>query len=123
MTHSQQPQSEHSAHLYTYQGKVIKVYDGDTITVNVDLGFNVELKKEKFRLIGINAPEVRGVHKIAGKKSRDWLRDQILGKTIIITTEQDKKGKYGRWLAKIWLNDVCLNDELVKQNLAKYQEY
>lgn len=109
--------------LYYYKGLVTKVYDGDTITVNIDLGFHVGLKKEKFRLYRINTPEVRGPEKPQGIISRDWLREKILDKQVIIKTVKDKKGKYGRWLADVWIDDVCMNDELVKQGLAEYKDY
>ena len=109
--------------LYNYRGLVVKVYDGDTITVDVELGFHVSLKAEKFRLYRINTPEVRGEEKEKGIISRDWLREKILGKEVVIKTHKDKKGKYGRWLADVWLDDVCLNDELVEQGLAEYKDY
>ncbi len=109
--------------LYHYRARVVKVYDGDTITVDIDLGFKVSLAKEKIRLCRINTPEVRGASKIEGKKSRDWLRKKILDKEVILVTKKDKKGKYGRWLADVWLDDVCMNDELVKKGLAEYKNY
>ena len=46
--------------MYEYRAFVRKVYDGDTITVDIDLGFDVVLKAQKIRLVRINAPEVRG---------------------------------------------------------------
>jgi len=109
--------------LYHYKGTVVKVYDGDTITVDVDLGFKVSLAKEKFRLSRINAPEMKGAQKAKGKLSRDWLRERILGKEVILVTKKDKKGKYGRWLADVWFEDVCINDELVKKGFAEYKNY
>ena len=109
--------------LYHYRGTVVSVYDGDTITVNVELGFHVSLSKEKFRLYRINTPEVRGSEKEKGIISRDWLRERILNKEVILVTHKDKKGKYGRWLADIWLDDVCINDELVDKGLAEYKDY
>jgi len=109
--------------LYHYRAFVDSVYDGDTITATVDLGFNVSVKKEKFRLYRINAPEVRGEEREAGLISRDWLRERILGKEIILVTKKDKKGKYGRWLADVWIDDICVNDELVDKDLAEYKEY
>ncbi len=109
--------------LYHYKGFVTKVYDGDTITVDVDLGFNVSLKKEKFRLSRINAPEVRGDEKEKGYISRDWLRERVLNKEIILVTNKDKKGKYGRWLTDVWIDGVCVNDELVEKGLAEYKDY
>ena len=108
---------------YHYRGLVTKVYDGDTITVDIDLGFHVVLKKETFRLYRINTPEVRGVEREQGLISRDWLRERILHKNIVLVTKKDKKGKYGRWLADIWMDGICLNDELVEKGLAEYKTY
>jgi len=109
--------------LHHYRGLVIKVYDGDTITVDIDLGFKISMHKQKIRLSRINTPEVRGPEKAQGIVSRDWLRERILGKEIMLVTYKDKKGKYGRWLADIWIDDVCINDELVRKGLAEYKEY
>lgn len=109
--------------IYQYKALVTKVYDADTITADIDLGFHVSLKGEKIRLFRINAPEVRGPEREKGIISRDWLREKILNKEIILITHKDKKGKYGRWLADVWMDDVCINDELVNQSLAVYKDY
>jgi len=109
--------------LYHYQGFVTKVYDGDTITVDIDLGFHITMKNEKIRLYRINTPEIRGTQKEQGIISRDWLRQRILEKEITLVTVKDKKGKYGRWLADIWIDEICVNDELVRNGLAEYKEY
>jgi micrococcal nuclease len=112
--------------MYVYRAHVIKVYDGDTITVNIDLGFNISIK-EKLRLYGINTPEVRGDEREQGLISRDWLRDLILDKDIIIKTKKDKKGKYGRYLATIFIDidgeEKNINDWLVTEGLAEYKDY
>jgi len=92
--------------LYHYRGFVDKVYDGDTITVTLDLGFHVSLKKEKIRLYRINAPEVRGDVRKDRLISRDWLGERILGKEVVLVTTKDKKGKYGRWLADVWIDGI-----------------
>lgn len=104
--------------MYEYKAVVIKVYDGDTIHVDISLGFGVILHKQKIRLLGINAPEVRGKSKQAGKESRDRLKEKILDQEIILKTFKDKKGKYGRWLGIIILDDVNINDWMVENNLA-----
>jgi len=109
--------------LYHYRGVVTKVYDGDTITVDVDLGFHVFMKKATLRLYRINTPEVRGPEREKGIISRDWLRERILDKEVILVTRKDQKGKYGRWLADIWIDDICINDELVDKGLAEYKDY
>jgi len=112
--------------MYEYNARVVKVYDGDTITAKVDLGFKVSFE-EKFRLAGINTPEIRGEEREAGLVSRDRLRELILDKDVIITTYKDKKGKYGRYIGDIKLvtdNDVIfVNDWLVDEGLAEYKEY
>ena len=79
--------------LYHYKAKVTEVYDGDTITVEVDLGLHTFLKDEKVRFNRINAPEVRGSEREEGLKSRDFLREQILGKDIVLETIKDKGEK------------------------------
>lgn len=57
--------------FYVYQIKVTDVYDGDTITCDINLGFNLDLKQQKIRLYGINAPERRGHEKEQGMNSRN----------------------------------------------------
>lgn len=104
--------------MYEYNAEVTKVYDGDTITVDFDLGFGIILKKQKIRLIGINAPEVRGEQREDGLKTRDELRKRILGKKVIIKTSKDKKGKYGRWLGEVFIKDENINQWLLNEGLA-----
>lgn len=114
---------------YIYRAQVVSVYDGDTITVNIDLGFGVWLYKQKIRLYGINTPEVRGEEREEGLVSRDALRAMLpTGKDIVLETKRDKKGKYGRWLAEVYYTSttyanpagpmVSANDSLVSRGLA-----
>ncbi|NOY61786.1 MAG: thermonuclease family protein [Gammaproteobacteria bacterium] len=109
--------------LYTYKAKITSVYDGDTVTANVDLGFKTWAHGEKIRLYRINTPEVRGVERPQGLISRDWLREKLMDKEVLIRTVRDKKGKYGRYLAEIFLDGVNINEQLVEEGLAEYKEY
>ncbi|MFN2152920.1 MAG: thermonuclease family protein [Anaerolineales bacterium] len=114
--------------LYHYRATVTDVYDGDTCTVDIDLGLKTWVRGEKVRLYRINAPELRGVERPEGLKSRDFLREQIDGKDVIIQTIKDRKGKYGRYLAEIWLQAddgeaININDLLVKNGFAVYKDY
>lgn len=114
--------------LYNYKAIVTSVYDGDTCTVDIDLDLHSLIRGEKLRLQRINAPELRGKERPKGLKSRDFLRSKIEGKEILIETIKDKKGKYGRYLAEIWLEDKLgkfknINDLIVKEGFAKYQKY
>ena len=105
--------------MYEYRAYVSKVYDGDTITVDIDLGFGIVIKSQKIRLVRINAPEIRGDERQTGLVSRDALRDKIGNKWVIIKTLKDKKGKYGRWLGEVWIENVCVNDWLISEGLAE----
>lgn len=114
--------------FYIYKANVISVYDGDTITVNIDAGFNIWLYKEKIRLNRINAPEVTGSSKQKGIASREFLKNLILNKEILIETIKDKKEKYGRYLGEIYLKTsetetININDLLVEKGFAIYKKY
>lgn len=116
--------------LYFYQAIVREVYDGDTITVDLDLGMRNWVHGERLRLLRINAPEYKGESHAAGEKSRDFLRKLILDKPIVVETFKDDQEKYGRYLAEIWVEDpknkdryINVNDLMVKSGHAKYQQY
>ncbi len=111
------------AQLFTYVAHITAVYDGDTVTANIDLGLGIWKNKEKLRLCRINAPEVRGETRAQGLVARDWLRNRILDERVIVRTIHDKKGKYGRYLAEIWHSGENINDLLVANGLAEYKEY
>lgn len=100
--------------MYEYRAKVIDVYDGDTLTAQVDLGFHATMTI-KVRLLGINAPEVRGETKPEGLKSKQFLSDLVLNKSVVIFTRKDKQEKYGRWLGEIFLQELD-SEELVNVN-------
>ena len=109
--------------IYTYKAMITSVYDGDTVTADVDLGFRNWVKGEKLRLSRINTPEVRGVERPEGLISRDWLREKLMGQEVIIKTLKDKKGKYGRYVVEIYFEGRNVNDWLVEEGLAEYKEY
>lgn len=111
--------------LYTYRAKVTKVYDGDTITVDIDLGFGIVMKEQTIRLLGIDAPEIRGEDRQKGLSSRSFLADRIpIGSVVIMKTVKDRKEKYGRYLATIYYGDtlVNLNEEIIANGHAKVYE-
>lgn len=109
--------------IYNYKAFVTGVYDGDSITIDIDLGFNNWMKNQKVRLLGINTPEIRGEERSDGLVARDRLRELILNKEIIITSYRDKSGKYGRWLATVFLKQdgmfENINTLLLAEGLAE----
>jgi micrococcal nuclease len=100
--------------------KVIKVYDGDTITVASKLPFNESpIYRFSVRLRSIDSPEIRGKSKKECNlaiKSRDALHNLIFGK--IIELKNNGKEKYGRLLADIYYNDIHINKWMVDEGYA-----
>ena len=104
-----------------YRAEVLSVYDGDTITVMLDLGMGIT-RKAKCRLLGVDTPEIRtksAAEKKAGYTARDRVRELILGKTVRLHSVA-KPDKYGRLLVKVWVHDgSCVNDLLIDEGLAR----
>lgn len=106
--------------VYEYIAKIINVVDGDTVDAEIDLGFSIKVT-DRFRIKDIDAPEKRGIERPDGLISTDWLIDRILGKEVTIKTY--KRGKYGRYIAEIFLDDVNIGMEMVEQKMAEFHEY
>tara|TARA_B100001057_G_scaffold310675_1_gene310784 strand:+ start:2519 stop:2959 length:441 start_codon:yes stop_codon:yes gene_type:complete len=91
--------------MYEYRATIIKIIDGDTVDVDIDLGFNVVLKDERVRIAGIDTPESRTrdlEEKKFGLLAKARVK-QLLGKTCVLKTQinksgEDMKGKFGRIL-------------------------
>ena len=79
------------------------MYDGDTVTADITLGLGIVLTDQKIRLLGIDTPEMRGIEREEGIRSRDYLRGLILDKTVDLYTHKDKRGRYGRLLGTLVL--------------------
>jgi len=98
--------------IYIYKAELIRVVDGDTVDLIIDLGFDT-LRKERFRLYGIDAPEMNTK---AGKEAKAWLwealqpLEAIYVQTIQLETKA-KRDKYGRFLAVLYdnLGDIDAN--------------
>ena len=112
--------------FYTYRAEVVSVYDGDTATVNIDLGFEVWMNGQALRFYCINTPEVRGFEREDGLRVRDLVREWLPpGSMITLESVQDKSGKFGRWLAIItpdgW--DESVNARLYREGHARIEAY
>ena len=93
--------------MYEYRAIVLRVVDGDTVDVDIDLGFGIWMKRERVRMMGIDTPESRTrdkVEKVFGLAAKERLRELLpVGSTTVLKTEIDKKGedakgKFGRIL-------------------------
>jgi micrococcal nuclease len=98
--------------MYEYRAHVVKIVDGDTVDVDIDLGFGVMLKDERVRIMGIDTPESRtrdDVEKLFGKAAKNRLAE-LLGETSTLKTQinrngEDMKGKFGRILGDFVAED------------------
>lgn len=105
--------------LYEYRATVVRVLDGDTLDLDVDLGLRVHVQA-RVRLQGINAPELRAVGE-DGERSRAHLLELTpLGSPVIIRTIKDRTEKYGRWLAVVWALESggSVNQRMVDEGYA-----
>lgn len=103
---------------FRYVAIITEVYDGDTVTANIDLGFYMHIHNQKFRLLYVDAPEIKGSTKELGTLSRNALREKVLGKEVILRTYKDSKDKYGRWLCEIFVGDENINQWLIDEGYA-----
>lgn len=135
--------------LYTYKAVCRHVVDGDTMDLDIDLGLH-QHSHERVRLFGIDTPETYGVKKDseeykAGMKAKERVMELLRPldhfpepKQLWVRTYKDKQGKYGRYLAEIWVHVpaphpddpelkheelMCLSSVLVEEGLAEHKEY
>jgi micrococcal nuclease len=108
--------------MYEYRAKVTRVVDGDTLDVDVDLGFDVWLKN-RVRMYGIDTPESRTrdkEEKYRGLLSKEALKEHLkVSKEVILKTKKgEETGKFGRILAEVWIDGVNINKQLIKDGYA-----
>ena len=108
--------------MYEYAIKeIVKVVDGDTIDIVIDLGFNLS-KKERVRLAGIDSPESRTKdleEKELGLESKEFLKRRLEdGKSSGLRVKTEKDGKYGRMLGWIYCGHTNINTEMVDRGYA-----
>jgi len=112
--------------MYEYRCKVVKIVDGDTVDVDIDLGFGVWLKKERIRMFGIDTPESRTrdldekKYGLMAKEFITKLLDDEGG--IVLKTRKDAEGKYGRILGELWRTtnfaDKSINQIMIEKHHA-----
>jgi endonuclease YncB( thermonuclease family) len=101
--------------MYQYRATVVRVVDGDTVWLDVDLGFDVR-RKDSFRLYGIDAPEMGTPEGVAAKAFLAGLLGQ--SSEVMVQTYKDRRERYGRYLASLWINDEDLNLKMIASGHA-----
>lgn len=116
--------------MYEYKAHVTNVYDGDTVTCDIRLGFGILLTDKRLRLHGVDTPEIRNKNleeKKRAYEARDFVRAKIAEIDNIIFIKTLKSGKFGRYITDIWLTEeeaeegkweTTLNNMLLENNLA-----
>ena len=102
--------------MYEYRCKILRVVDGDTVDVDIDLGFGVWMHKERVRIYGLDTPESRTrdkVEKVFGNYAKQIVKDWLpTGSIQKLVTEKDKSGKYGRILGRFKIFDAETDREM-----------
>ena len=108
--------------MYRYKVEVTRVVDGDTVDVNIDLGFKITMMKQRVRLMGIDTPESRTrdkEEKRFGLLSKQFVKDHYpVGSTAILRTHKDKTGKFGRILGELVWENTTINKIMVDEHYA-----
>ena len=109
--------------MYEYRCKVSRVVDGDTVDVDIDLGFGVWLHKERVRIVGIDTPESRTRDKIEkrfGLLAKEFVEKffKTDGDVILTTKKYDAKGKFGRILGDFLCNGRALSIVMIDNHHA-----
>ena len=107
--------------MYEYPCKIVRVVDGDTVDVDIDLGFSHWIHNERIRLYGVDCPECRTRNKkekAAGLLAKKFVEDVLhVGGTYKLQTKE--KGKFGRFLGVIFISArTSINAALVTEHLA-----
>ena len=112
--------------MYEYRCEVVRVIDGDTVDVDIDLGFGVWMKKQRIRMYGIDTPESRTrdlEEKKYGLAAKDFLVGMLEDENgIILKTYKDAEGKFGRILGELWRTtnyaDKSINEYMIEKHHA-----
>lgn len=95
--------------MYEYKCVILRVVDGDTVDVDIDLGFNIWMHNERIRFFGIDTPESRTsdkIEKVFGNYAKEYVENMMpVGSEQILKTVKDEGGKYGRILGDFVIND------------------
>ena len=107
--------------MYEYNCKIVRVIDGDSIILDIDLGFSHWIHGESIRLYGVDCPECRSrdkEEKAAGLLAKEFVEDTLhVGGTYMLQTKE--KGKFGRFLGVIFIQgSASINAALISENLA-----
>jgi len=115
--------------MFEYKCKILKIVDGDTVDIDIDLGFDIILSNQRVRLFGIDTPESRTrdkVEKKYGLLAKDYVKKLIPVRStqVLVTQKDDARGKFGRILGKFKVYDqksdseMFLHEMMIRDHMA-----
>ena len=108
-------------YLYIYKSNLIRVIDGDTVVLDIDLGFDIRVRRI-IRMSGIDAPESRGssdLEKQAAQIATEKLIEMLGDKEITICSHKQIVDRYSRYVASIYVDGINVNNAMIIKGLAK----
>lgn len=128
LTNKNKKKEQQMKNLFTYEGVVTNIVDGDTMDIEFDLGFSIKFT-ERVRLYGIDAYEPtlrKGTteeEKKLGIEAKAYLIEKLQGKKVFVETIKDEKGKFGRYLANVSYKGTLINEDMVNKGYAVEYAY
>jgi len=128
LTNKNKKKEQQMKNLFTYEGVVTNIVDGDTIDIEFDLGFSIKFT-ERVRLYGIDAYEPtlrKGTteeKKKLGIEAKAYLIEKLQGQIVFVETIKDEKGKFGRYLANVSYKGTLINEDMVNKGYAVEYAY
>ena len=107
--------------MHEYKCTMLRVVDGDTVDVDIDLGFGIWMRKQRIRMYGIDTPESRTrdlEEKKYGPAAKDFLVKWTNAGGLVLKTHKDNKGKFGRILGELWYGEVNINEKMIEEHHA-----
>jgi micrococcal nuclease len=110
---------EHPRDQYVYACRLVRIIDGDTVVLDIDLGCDVWLHKQHCRLFGINSPEPHTTTKDAGNAATAWLHELLYGtRELLVRTYYDRTDSFRRLLVELWADGHNINYCMVQDGHA-----
>lgn len=105
--------------MYEYSAVIERVKDADTYICSVDCGFHIKIQMT-IRLLGVDAFESKLIRGNTpdqvklGLEGKEYFKNWLTGKTVLLRTHKDSSDKYGRYLGEVYLDDVFVNEEIIR---------
>jgi len=111
--------------MFEYRCKVVRVIDGDTVVVDIDLGFGIEMRNQTIRLRGVDTPEVRtrdDIEKMYGNIAKDYVEHMLLSQEetdgYVVLKSYSHSGKYGRTLGDFIVKGSSLASMIIEEHVG-----